>query len=94
VSAALEADEPAPRDAVQPPERRAAIGRIAMAPLERRGEGLGGQVGRGLGVGHAPAEVGEHAAHVPAVEPRERLRVLDGGDQQRVVVDVGLHAPS
>jgi hypothetical protein len=66
--------------------------RHAHAPA--RGEGLGGQVGCGLGVGGAPAEVGEHAAHVAAVEVGEGLGIVDGGDQQGVVVDVGLHVLS
>ena len=91
MAAALVGHELAPRDAVQPRRRGAALGGEAPAPVEGGGKGLGREVGGQLGAADAPAEVGDDAAHVQAVELRERLGVVGGGDQQGVVVAVGLH---
>ena len=92
VAAAMEGHELAPRDAVQPRRRRAALGREAPTARQRGRERLRREVGGQLGVADAAAEVGDDAADVRAVERRERLGVVGGGEQQGVVVAVGLHA--
>ena len=72
-------------DAVEPADRRPALGIEAPAAVERRGERLGGEVGGDLGVTAAPPEVRRQRPHVAAVELRERVRLLAGGEQQRLV---------
>ena len=43
---------------------------------------LGSQVERHLGAADPAAEEREHAAYVPSVKDRERVRVRSGRDQQ------------
>ena len=84
-AAAREPPELAMGDAVEPADRRASLGIEPPAAVEGGGERLGGQVGGDLGVAAAAPEVRRQRTHVAAVEERECLGLVAGGEQQLLV---------
>jgi hypothetical protein len=75
--------------AARPAPAWPALGVEVPAAVEGGGERLGGQVGGDLGVTAAAPEAGRQRAHVTAVEERESLRLVAGGEQQGLVAGLG-----
>jgi transcriptional regulator with XRE-family HTH domain len=73
------------RDAEEPRPRRLGPRLVARHRAQSSGEGLSGQVERGLGLEDAPAKVAVDRVHVPAIEDAERPRRVACEHQQLLI---------
>jgi hypothetical protein len=87
-AAAARVRELTPRNAVEPGDRRPALGPEAVGAGERRRERLGAQVGGQLGVTRAAHEVAQQRRDVAAVELGERLGLLVERREQGLVASL------
>jgi hypothetical protein len=72
-------------DAVQPADRRATVGPVAVHGLEQLDEDRRDRIGDGLRVAKAPRGEPDDLVYVPVVERHERPRVRPQPHQQLLI---------